>query len=298
MRSPLTAIVTGATQGLGLALVEALAARLTSDDLVVLSGRDPDRVAQAAAGITGPAQVEGCQLDVTDTDAVRELAGQLQAQRGGLDIVISNASARVTPARSPASQVDALIDTNNLGAIRILRHLVPVLRPGGRLLVVASSFGTLGHLDRRLWPMFDDTRTLTDVEVVLEGWRTAVHNGNAEELGWPHWLNVPSKIAQVAAVRVVAAQRRQRDLEDGTLIASVCPGLIDTDASRPWFTDMSEAQTPAQAAEAVVDLTLAETVDRAKYGELVRFGEVLPWHDDVDPLAGPAVRADRVDSDR
>jgi carbonyl reductase 1 len=34
------ALVTGATQGLGLALVESLAARLESDDIVYLTGRD------------------------------------------------------------------------------------------------------------------------------------------------------------------------------------------------------------------------------------------------------------------
>jgi hypothetical protein len=31
---------------------------------------------------------------------------------------------------------------------------------------------------------------------------------------------------------------------DGTLIAAVCPGLIDTAASRPWFTDMSPHSLP------------------------------------------------------
>ena len=34
----------------------------------------------------------------------------------------------------------------------------------------------------------------------------------------------------------------------GRLLMAQCPGLIDTDASRPWFDDMSSAQTPAHAA--------------------------------------------------
>ena len=89
-------------------------------------------------------------------------------------------------------------------------------------------------------------------------------------------MNIPSKIAQVAAVRTLARARRARDLDAGTLIAAVCPGMIDTPTSRPWF-DMSGAQTPLQAAEPLLELALDPSPDPAFYGELVRFGEVLPW---------------------
>jgi carbonyl reductase 1 len=58
---------------------------------------------------------------------------------------------------------------------------------------------------------------------------------------------------------------------------TLCPGLIDTDASRPWFDDMSQAQTPAQAASWPVNLALARHFNAAFYGELVQFGKVLPW---------------------
>ena len=63
--------------------------------------------------------------------------------------------------------------------------------------------------------------------------------------------------------------------------------LIDTDASRPWFADMSEAQTPEQAAAWPVDLALAPELDTAYYGELVQAGRVLPWETGV-PVAHSA----------
>lgn len=96
-------------------------------------------------------------------------------------------------------------------------------------------------------------------------------------MGHDEWINVPSKVAQVAAVRAVARERRDTDLADGTLVAAICPGLVDTPASRPWFADFSQARTPARAAETVLDFVLAEPVDPATYGELVRDGKVLPW---------------------
>ena len=184
---------------------------------------------------------------------------------------------RSTRIRSQSEQADECINVANGGTHAVLRSFGPVLRPGGRLIVVAGSLGTLGHLDPRLHPLFDGA-TLEQVEAAVESWRAALHDGTAEEQGWPRWINVPSKVAQAAAVRAVAAQRRAADLAEGTLIAAVCPGLVDTRASRPWFDDYSHAQTPEQAALAVLDLALADRLDPATYGELVRFGHVVPWY--------------------
>lgn len=281
------ALVTGANQGLGRALVEGLAARMQPDDLVLLTGRNPQRVSEAArevARLPGTrARVEGRVLDVTDTGAIGRLADELSAQHGGLDVVISNAVARVLPEESQAARADEFIDVSNTATHAILRSFGPILRPGGRLLVVASSLGTLGHLDPRLHHLFDGA-DLEQVENAVESWRTAIHNRTAEEAGWPRWLNVPSKVAQVAAVRAVAAERRERDLADDTLIASVCPGMVDTATSRPWFSDYSHAQSPSDAARAVLDLVFTEHVDPALHGELIRFGKPLPWHDGTPPV--------------
>ncbi|MFD5385766.1 SDR family NAD(P)-dependent oxidoreductase [Streptomyces sp. NPDC127074] len=287
MNASRIALVTGANQGLGRALAEGLAARMTPDDLVLLTGRSHRRVTDAAREVTRlpgtRARVEGRVLDVTDTDAIARLAEDLRARYGGVDVVVSNAVARLLPEESQAERADEFIDVANTATHAILRSFAPVLRPGGRLLVVASSLGTLGHLDPRLHHLFDGA-SLEQVEYAVESWRSAIHTRTAAEAGWPTWLNVPSKVAQVAAVRAVATERREHDLATGTLIASVCPGMVDTATSRPWFGDYSQAQSPAQAAGAVLDLIFAEHVDPALYGELVRFGKVLPWYDGTPPV--------------
>jgi carbonyl reductase 1 len=270
-----TALVTGANQGLGRALVEALAARMNAEDRILLTGRDPERVhAAAAAAPRVRARVEGRVVDVRDGGAIDALAAEL----GAVDIVFSNATARMSPDADPRDEIDAVAETSNLATSHMLRAFAPRLRPGGRLIIVASALGTLDKLDARVRPRFAAaTASLDAVDGLVAAWRDAVHAGRAEQEGFGTWLNIPSKVAQVAAVRAVARERQAADLGEGKLIAALCPGLIDTDASRPWFADMSQAQTPAEAAAWPVELALSESFDPAFYGELVQFGAVIPW---------------------
>jgi NAD(P)-dependent dehydrogenase (short-subunit alcohol dehydrogenase family) len=287
MTASRTALVTGANQGLGRALVEELAARMAPHDRVLLTGRDPDRVQAAAAAVAGgraTARVEGRVLDVRDGDAITDLAAEL----GEIDIVFSNATSRMSPDDDPADQVDAVAETSNLATTRMLRAFAPRLRPGGRLIVVASALGTLDKLDPAVAGRFAAAAASLDaVDALVMEWRHAVHDRRAEEEGFGAWLNIPSKVAQVAAVRAVARERRADDLAHDRLVMALCPGLIDTDASRPWFEDMSQAQTPAEAASWPVDLALAGTFDPAFYGELVQFAQVLPWETGI-PVAHAA----------
>ena len=275
------ALVTGTNQGLGRALAEGLATRLSSNDRVLLTARNPDRVAAAAAEVAehATARVDGRVLNVRDGEAIAALASEL----GEVDIVFSNATARMSPDAAPADEVDAVAETNNLAATRILRAFAPRLRPGGRLIIVASALGTLDKLSDRIAQRFAAVaeQDLDAVDGLVADWQASVHDGTAEDEGFGRWLNIPSKVAQVAAVRAVARRRRDADLAQNKLIMALCPGLIDTDASRPWFEDMSSAQTPAQAAAWPLELVLADAFDPAFYGQLVQFGNVLPWETGV-----------------
>jgi len=249
----MNALVTGANQGLGRALVAGLKA---ADVDVLLTGRNPERVKQAAAEL----QVEGRVLDVRDPRAIYALAEEL----GHVDIVFSNATARMAPDADPAGEVDAVAETNNLATTHILRAFAGA----PKLIIVASALGTLDKLPAQARAEFDGLDTLDEVDALVEKWRAAVQAGSDH---YGRWLNIPSKVAQVAAVRAAARQPH------AGLIMALCPGLIDTDASRPWFTDMSGAQTPEQAAKWPVELALTPDPDPAFDGELVQFGKVIPF---------------------
>lgn len=77
-----TALVTGGTAGIGLASARALAEAGAS---VIISGRDPEKGADAAAGLGG--RVRFVAADMADLDSVDRLARQV-----GIDILVNNAA--------------------------------------------------------------------------------------------------------------------------------------------------------------------------------------------------------------
>jgi NAD(P)-dependent dehydrogenase (short-subunit alcohol dehydrogenase family) len=269
------AIVTGANQGLGLALVRGLCRTPGTDGITYLTARDRKRGGQAVGGL----EAEGLSprlelLDVRDDTSVKALADTIAQRHGGVDIVISNAAARISREVPSEQQVRMFVDTNNHGTIRMIRAFVPLLRDGSRFIAVASSFGTLASLDPRLHPIFDVGRmSLADVEQVMDDYVHAVETGRAAAEGWPDWINPASKVGQVAAVKVLAGEAARRDI----LVNAACPGLVDTDASRPWFDDMSGALSPDEAAADVLWLATLRIGVREPYGELVQHRNVLPF---------------------
>lgn len=287
---PLTAVVTGANQGLGFALVKALAERLAPEDTVYLCARSEERGRAALAELArteepgeARARAEVAQLDVTDAASITAVAAMLGSRHGGVDIVASNAAARIGKDEPPAAQVRGFVATNNHGSRQLYAALEPLLNDNARYVMVASSFGQLRNLPPPLHPLFDTDRlSLDDVEASMDRYVDAVESGRAAAEGWPEWINIPSKIGQVATARIAARDMARARPESRIAINAVCPGLIDTAASRPWFDDMSQAQTPDQAAAPVVDLLLAPPGTPQPTGQLVRFGKVMPWLDEAE----------------
>jgi carbonyl reductase 1 len=273
------ALVSGSNQGLGFALIEALCSTLGPDASVYLTARDPICGAEAVQQL----RQHGLSplfhlLDVTDEASVAALAETIRTQHGGIDIVISNAAARVARDRPQAEQVALFVNTNNHGTFRMIRAFGPLLRDDARFLVVASAFGSLRHLAPDLHEKFDvTTRSLADIEQLMDDYVRLVETGQAEAHHWPAWINVASKVAQVASTKIMARLMREEASRRGILINAVCPGLVDTDASRPWFDDMSSAQSPAQAAQDVIWLATLPPETDTPYGELVQHRQVLPW---------------------
>jgi gluconate 5-dehydrogenase len=83
------ALVTGSSQGIGLALAEGLA---DAGATVILNGRDAQKLADASARLTANGlNVSGSAFDVTDEPAAAKAVAAIEAKHGAVDILINNA---------------------------------------------------------------------------------------------------------------------------------------------------------------------------------------------------------------
>ncbi|MFD0312037.1 SDR family oxidoreductase [Streptomyces sp. NPDC127119] len=115
-----TALVTGSSRGIGLALARGLA---EAGCTVVLNGRDPDRLAEAAARLPGTA-VHTAAFDVTDGPSVAAGIADVEERVGPLDILVNNAGMQL---RSPLleftdSDWHRILDTNLTSAFLVGRE--------------------------------------------------------------------------------------------------------------------------------------------------------------------------------
>jgi gluconate 5-dehydrogenase len=130
------ALVTGSSQGIGLALARGLADAGAS---VVLNGRDPEKLAAAAAEIPGAAQLA---FDVTDHAAVAHAIDAAEAADGPIDILVNNAGLqhRAPLEDFPPDAFERLLATNISGVFNVAqacaRHMLP--RGRGKIVNVAS----------------------------------------------------------------------------------------------------------------------------------------------------------------
>jgi 3-hydroxy acid dehydrogenase / malonic semialdehyde reductase len=119
-----TAIVTGASSGIGLSTARALAAEGAR---VALGARRVERVEQAAAELEGEGHV-AAPLDVTDDASARAFVAQVVERLGRIDILVNNAGLALGRGRiAEGSDEDDLVmvEVNVLGLLRMTRLVLP-----------------------------------------------------------------------------------------------------------------------------------------------------------------------------
>ena len=133
-----TALITGASRGLGRALATALGER---DWRLVVDGRDAERLATVVAALPHPDLVTAIAGDVADPDHRSALA---EAVGPTLDLLVNNASdlgpSPLPPlARLRIEDLQAVLAVNTVAPLALVQLTLPELvRAGGRVLNISS----------------------------------------------------------------------------------------------------------------------------------------------------------------
>ena len=134
------ALITGSSQGIGLALARGLA---QAGAAVVLNGRDVEKLDAAATDLKrGGAHVDTLAFDVTDHGAAQKAVDGFEADTGAIDICVNNAGMQYRTALEefPPDAFEKLLQTNitsvfNVGQA-VARHMIA--RKYGKIINIAS----------------------------------------------------------------------------------------------------------------------------------------------------------------
>lgn len=234
------ALITGGSQGLGLALAHQLGKRGAR---VAIVARGEAQLAQALDGLhAARIHAVAIRADVADKQAVYPIIGQAQAALGAIDIVVHNASTLgPTPLRplleTDCEQLARVLEVNVLGPFRLSKALVPGMLVRGE--------GAVVHIS-------------SDAAVVPYA-------------GWGAYG--ASKAALDHLARTLAAELADSPLR----VLAVDPGEMDTAMHRAALPDAdpSRLAAPADVARRIVQLL--ETPERHPSGTRVDASEVELW---------------------
>ena len=248
------ALVTGANNGIGFALVDELLAR-SETELVYATCRHPDRARSLAIRATDDARLRVLTLDVTDDSSTAALAARVESdagENGRIDLVIDttgvlHTSDGMQPERrlaevDPGNLLQAF-NVNALGTLRLAQALEPLLRnsPAPVFTSLSARVGSIG-----------DNR--------LGGWYAYRASKAA--------LNMMLKTLSIEWSR----------LRPAIVCASLHPGTVATRLSAPFTTRAAGTRlfTPPEAAADLLNVALGLTP--AQSGRFFAWdGTEIPW---------------------
>ncbi|MEV0544566.1 SDR family oxidoreductase [Nocardia salmonicida] len=141
------AVVTGASDGMGVGIAARLAAAGAEVVLPVRNQRKGEAALDTIRQASPEAQVSLRELDLSSLDSVAALGKTLRAEDRPIHLLINNAGVMTPPDRQvTADGFELQFGTNHLGHFALVGHLLPLLRAGGarvtsQVSVAANQYG-------------------------------------------------------------------------------------------------------------------------------------------------------------
>lgn len=240
-------LITGTSSGIGLAAAvgAAKAGWRTVATLRDTSRADALRKAAAEAGV----ELDIRQLDVTDPASVAAAIDGVISDHGRLDAVVNNAGAGHlgTLENETVADVRQVMEVNFFGVLHVSKAALPHLRAsGGRLITVTSVGGVVGQ-------PFNEAYCAA--KFAVEGYMESLAPVAAK-------LGVTVSVVEPGAVATEFVSNIGVDLEVEVAAAGPYADALQAYLDRTVSQFLSGAQTPAEAAESVLE---ALTADRPAF---------------------------------
>lgn len=257
-----TALVTGASRGLGLETCRQLAQR---GFRVLLAGRSEREGAAAARAIAGEGrQVEYRRLDVADEASIAALAAELEREGVSIDVLVNNAGVALDGFNAEVAR--RTLEVNFFGAMHVTDALLPRVPEGGGVVMVSSGIGELSGLSPRPRELLADPHLTRDRLIeLMRSFVEDVELGRHAKAGWPSSAYQVSKAGLGALARVLAREVASRRIR----VNAVCPGWVRTDMGGP---DASRS-----VEEGAASIVRVAALEDGPTGTFFRDGRTIAW---------------------
>ncbi|KAJ3105618.1 Carbonyl reductase [NADPH] 3 [Phlyctochytrium planicorne] len=254
-RQGLTALITGANKGIGLAIVKLLSTH-PSISTILLASRSKQLGESALSSL--PSHIKLLILDITSKQSIIEARDSIKSQYGGLDILVNNAA--IMYHGHPVSEEVATktLATNYYGTLDMIQTFLPIMNPGSRMIQVSSEYGRreLSKCSEPIRQQFlDPNLSIEGLDELLQNYITSVKSNTWEKDGWPSSAYGISKAAVNMLIRILSPTIPYTSVT----IAAVCPGWVKTDMGT-----MSALLTVEEGAEKIVNLCVGREDEKEK----------------------------------
>ena len=144
-----TALITGANSGLGLETARALAAKGARVVMACRSQAKAEAACQELRGDNGGSgggELIPLELNLADLASVHQGAQAVAERWGTVDLLINNAGVMAPPRQLSAQGFELQFAVNHLGHFALTQQLLPLLRPGARVVHVSSGASYFGRI--------------------------------------------------------------------------------------------------------------------------------------------------------
>ncbi|KAL1605317.1 hypothetical protein SLS60_004865 [Paraconiothyrium brasiliense] len=191
----------------------------------------------------GESEIKYHQLDITDRRSVESFAAYLKQEHGdGIDFVINNAGIALNG--FDANVVQTTLGCNYYDTMRACHMFLPLLKPAGRIVNVASMSGHLNKYTDDVRNRFLTANSESDITSIMKDFASAVQAGKEKEAGFPSAAYAVSKAGLIGATKALA--RAEEEKGSKIVVNACCPGYVNTDMTKGNGTKSPDegAQTP------------------------------------------------------
>lgn len=198
----------------------------------------------------GQSEIKYHQLDITNRKSLETFVAHLKQTHGdGIDFVINNAGIALDG--FDAGIVKTTLGCNYYNTIEACHTFLPLLKPDGRIVNVASMAGHLSKYSDDVRNRFMAAKTEAEITSIMKDFASAVEAGKEKDAGFPSAAYAVSKAGLIGATKALA--RVEEEKGSKMLINACCPGYVNTDMSKGNGT-----KTPDEGAQTPVMLALAD----------------------------------------